>query len=175
VTISWHRGRRSCPGPGRRSAYACPARSRPRCRRGRRSPACSCRSPAWRPSPGSAPSARPRPQAPLALAHLLGDVGGQDLGLEASPSTTSSIASPTISSKRDMCTPACWGLRSTKHSKLGVEEVLGPVGLDPDHLLDPRSPRPGRLTWVAGSDAWTSAEVAVAGSGGASGHRAHEA
>ena len=42
----------------------------------------------------------------LPFADALRDVGGKRLGLEASPSTTSSIASLTISSKRDMWTPA---------------------------------------------------------------------
>ena len=58
-------------------------------------------------------------QRVLALAHLLGDVLRQLLGLEAGlPSTTSPIASLTTSSKRDMCAPFCCGPRSTKQSSL---------------------------------------------------------
>src|SRR5512146_697918 len=46
--------------------------------------------------------------------------GGSDFSCsstrKASPITTSSIASPNSSGKRDMCTPFCAGSRSTKHS-----------------------------------------------------------
>ena len=55
-------------------------------------------------------------RAVLAVAHEPAMWAASVSALKASESTTSSIASFTISSKRDMCAPFCSGPRSTKHS-----------------------------------------------------------
>ena len=54
----------------------------------------------------------------------------------ASPSTTSSMASLTTSSKRDMCAPFWLWAQVHEALQLGVEQLLGVVGVDPDDLLD---------------------------------------
>ena len=56
----------------------------------------------------------------------------------ASPITTSSIASLTASSKRDMCTPFWSGAQVAEARDLGLEEPLGAVVADADRLRRPR-------------------------------------
>jgi hypothetical protein len=78
-----------------------------------------------------------RPLAALALAHLLGDVGGQDLGLErlAQHHLVDRLADDLLESGHvDAGLPR---VEVDEALEAGVEEVLGPVRLHPDHLLDP--------------------------------------
>ena len=145
------RGRRSSPGPRRRSASACRARRRPRCRRGRRSPACRCRVSGaglcLRVAGGDrdlGAQRRPGARAPSRRRGRRGPRPGT-----ASPSTTSSIASPTISSKRDMCDARLVGVEVDEALELARRRgSRAPSWRDPDHLLDaghadPREARPG--------------------------------
>ena len=57
-----------------------------------------------------------------------------------SASTTSPMASLTTSSKRDMCAPFWLRPEIDEAVELGPVEPLGPVGADPDDLLDVRDP-----------------------------------
>ena len=75
-------------------------------------------------------------QAALALAHPLGDVRRERLRHERLADHDVSIASFTISSKRDMWTPACCGIQVHVALERGVVELLVAVGLDPQDLLD---------------------------------------
>jgi hypothetical protein len=77
------------------------------------------------------------PQPALALAHLLGDVGGQDLGLEglAQHDLVDRLADDLLEAGH--VDAGLLGVEVDEALELGVEEVLGAVGLDPDHLLDP--------------------------------------
>src|SRR5581483_6051109 len=74
-----------------------------------------------------------------------------------SPSTTSSMASFTTSSKRDMWTPACRGSRSTKHSSRAKKWLPPrPAPLTRITFSTPRTPTRVRLTSVAGRRACAS-------------------
>ena len=75
--------------------------------------------------------------------------------LKASPRITSSIASFTTSSKRDMCAPFCSGAEIHEALELGVEELLVSVRADADDLLDAghADAREAHLGgWAAGLD-----------------------
>ena len=77
------------------------------------------------------------PQPALALAHPLGDVGGEDLGAEglAQHDLVDRLADDLLEARHvDAGLP---GIEVDEALELGVVEVLGAVGLDPDHLLDP--------------------------------------
>ena len=74
--------------------------------------------------------------APLPLAHLLGDVGGQDLGLErlAQHDFVDRLADDLLEAGH-VDARLLW-VEVDEALEPGVEEVLDAVGLDPDHLLD---------------------------------------
>ncbi len=82
------------------------------------------------------------PQPALALAHLLGDVGGQHLGLEglAQHHLVDRLADDLLEAGH--VDAGLLRVEVDEALELGVEEVLRPVGLDPDHLLDPGHPDP---------------------------------
>ena len=76
-------------------------------------------------------------QAALALAHLLGDVGGEHLGFEglAEDDLVDRLADDLLEARH--VDAGLLRVEVDEALELGVEEVLGAVGLDPDHLLDP--------------------------------------
>ena len=86
-------------------------------------------------SRGSGPRSAPRRAGrPGARARCSAMWAASASARSVSDRTTSSIASLTTSSKRDMWTPACCGLRSTKHSS-SAKKRRAAVG-DVDDLLD---------------------------------------
>jgi hypothetical protein len=82
----------------------------------------------------------------LAVADERGDVAASVSALNASESTTSSIASSMTSSKRGHVRALLLGAEVDEALELGVEELLGSVRLDPDHLLHIRHATRERLT-----------------------------
>ena len=75
--------------------------------------------------------------AALGLAHALGDVGGEDLGAEglAEHDLVDRLADVLLEARHVDAGLA--RLEVDEALEVGVVEVLGAVGLDPDHLLDP--------------------------------------
>ncbi len=76
------------------------------------------------------------PLAALALAHLLGDVGGQHLGFEGLPEDdlVDRLADDLLEARH--VDAGLLRVEVDEALEVGVEEVLDAVGLDPDHLLD---------------------------------------
>ena len=104
-------------------------------------------------------------QAVLALAHLLGDVGGEHLGLEglAEDDLVDRLADDLLEARHVDAGLARFEVDEALH--LGVEEVLAAVVADPDHLLDaghadPREADLGRRH--RGLDVGDGAEVVLA-------------
>ena len=104
--------------------------------------------------------------AALALAHPLGDVGGQHLGAEglAEHDLVDRLADDLLEARH--VDAGLLRVEVDEALELGVEEVLGAVGLDPDHLLDPghadpreadlgrRQRRPGRRAAAGVAVGW---------------------
>ena len=78
----------------------------------------------------------------LALAHSLGHVGGEDLGSEglAQNHLVDRLAYDLLEARHVDAGLA--GVEVNETLKVSVEEVLGAVGLHPNHLLDPGDPDP---------------------------------
>src|ERR687885_1321727 len=74
----------------------------------------------------------------------------------ASPITTSSIASSKSSGKRDMCTPFCVGSRSTVASISAAISFSSPAWLSRIALLPPVTPARERPSRTSGAEAWRS-------------------
>src|SRR5256714_8571257 len=74
----------------------------------------------------------------------------------ASPITTSSIASPKSSGKRDMWTPFCAGSRSTVHSMSADTSFSAPAYESRIALLTPVTPTRERPICTSGGEAWRS-------------------
>ena len=76
--------------------------------------------------------------------------------ISASPMTTSSMASLTSSSKRDMCTPFCAGFRSQKHATSAWKSRSSPLWRMRMAFADRVTPARERLIGAAGADCWRS-------------------
>ena len=83
------------------------------------------------------------PQAALALAHVLGDVGGEDLGVErlAEHDLVDRLGDDFLEAGHVDARLA--RIEVDEALEVGVVEVLVAVGLDPDHLLDAGDADPG--------------------------------
>jgi RNA polymerase primary sigma factor len=82
-------------------------------------------------------------KAALTLADLLGDVGGEDLGPErlAEDHRVDRLGDDLLEAGH--VDPGLLRIEIDETLEIGVEEVLGAVGGDPDHLLDTGDPDPG--------------------------------
>ena len=95
--------------------------------------------------------------AALPLAHLLGDVGGQHLGFErlAEDDLVDRLADDLLEAGH--VDAGLLRVEVDEALEAGVEEVLGAVGLDPDHLLDAGDPDAGEADLGGGQrslDVW---------------------
>ena len=91
------------------------------------------------------------PQAALALAHPLGDVGGEHLGPEglAEHDLVDRLADDLLEARH--VDAGLRGLRSTKHSKSAWKRFSAPSALTRITFSTPVTPTRERLTWVAGT------------------------